>query len=126
MRLIAVLTLSSFLIASAPAPASAQGQVVPLSELHNQLDSTTRARAGNLSDIDRVLSLPAAQQAMANAKVDPAQARAAIAQLDDNELSRLADRARAAEADVEGGIIVGLLALIGLVVVIIIVVAIVA
>jgi hypothetical protein len=41
--------------------------------------------------------------------------------LDDAELSRLAARARAVEQDVEGGIIVGLLALIGLVVVVIVV-----
>ena len=39
---------------------------------------------------------------------------------------RLADRARASEKDVEGGLIVGILALIGLVVVIIIVASLVA
>jgi hypothetical protein len=46
--------------------------------------------------------------------------------LSDDELARLADRARASEKDVQGGLIVGILALIGLIVVIIIVVAIVA
>jgi len=47
----------------------------------------------------------------------------AISQLSDQELARLADQARASEKDVQGGLIVGLLALIGLIVVIIIVVA---
>jgi len=42
--------------------------------------------------------------------------------LNDEELSRLADRARAVEQDVQGGLIVGLLALIGLIVVILVVV----
>ena len=52
--------------------------------------------------------------------------RTAVATLNDEELARLADRARASEKDVEAGIIVGILALIGLIVVIIIVVSVVA
>jgi CHASE3 domain sensor protein len=125
MRLIAVLTLLSFLVVSAPPQALAQGQIVPLNELHNKLGAKADARAENLNTIDRVLSLPAAQEAMAKAKVDPGQARTAIAQLDDNELSRLADQARAAEADLQGGLLIGILALIGLIVVIIVIIAIV-
>ena len=50
----------------------------------------------------------------------------AIAQLSDDELARLATKARSAEQDVQGGLIVGLLALIGLIVVIIIVVSLVS
>jgi hypothetical protein len=52
--------------------------------------------------------------------------RAAVATLSDAELARLSDRARSSEKDVEGGLIVGILALIGLIVVIIIVVSLVA
>jgi hypothetical protein len=49
--------------------------------------------------------------------------RQAVATLNDSELARLSDRARASEKDVQGGLIVGILALIGLIVVIIIGVA---
>jgi len=67
-----------------------------------------------------VLSLPAAQEALAKSHLTTARVTTAIAELDDAELAELADRARDAEQDVEGGIIVGLLALIGLVVVVLV------
>jgi CHASE3 domain sensor protein len=127
MKPTAVLTTcASFLMLTAPPPVLAEGHVVPLAELQGKLNSQTQTRSQNITDIGRVLSLPAAQEAMQKAKINVEQARNAIAQLNDAELSRLADRARAAEADVQGGLIVGLLALIGLIVVIIIVVSIVA
>ena len=70
-------------------------------------------------------SLSAAQDALAKAHLSTAQVKTAIASLDDQELSRLAQQARAAEQDVQGGLIVGFLALIGLIVVIIVVLAVV-
>ena len=97
--------------------------IVNLSELKRDISSVQRARAQNLADIERVISLPQAQEALAKSHVNTATVRAVIADLNDQELSRLADRARVAEKEVEGGLIVGLLALIGLIVVIIIVVA---
>ncbi len=100
--------------------------ILPMKELQGQLQSVTTERAKNIEDIQRVLSYPAAAAALAKSKVSPDQMRAAVATLDDSELARLSDRARASEKDVEGGIIVGILALIGLIVVILIVVAVVA
>ena len=79
-----------------------------------------------MADIERVLSYPAAAQELAKYNVRPEQVHQAVATLTDTELARLADRARTSEADVEGGLIVGILALIGLIVVIIVVVALVA
>ena len=101
----------------------AQDHIVPLAELHGELASAAAARAANLSDIERALSLPAARDALEKAHVDQDQVRVAVSKLSDEELSRLADRARGVEQDVQGGLIVGLLAVIGLIVVIIIVVA---
>ena len=106
-----------------PRVGSAQDHIVPLTELHGELASAATARAASLSDIERALSLPAARDALEKAHVNPDQVRDAVSKLSDEELSRLADRARGAQQDVQGGLIVGLLALIGLVVVIIIVVA---
>ncbi len=73
-----------------------------------------------------MLAYPAAAQALEKSNVNQDQMRRAVATLSDDELARLADRARASEKDVQGGLIVGILALIGLIVVIIIVVALVA
>ena len=122
LALITAMTLFSYTVLPHQA-AAADHHVVSLAELQQQFSSSGTARAKNLGDIERVLSLPAAQEALAKARVNTTSVKAAIAELNDHELSRLAERARAAEQDVQGGIIVGLLALIGLVVVIIIVVS---
>ncbi len=122
----AVLTaLATTLTFLNPRVSSAQEHVLPLTELHRQLQSAAGQRARNLADLQRVLSLPPARDALKKAKVNPGQMHKAIARLNDEEVARLADRARAAEKDVEGGFIVGLLALIGLVVVILVVLAVV-
>lgn len=108
-----------------PIAAASDEHVVPLAELHQNVRSAAEQRARNISDIDRVLSYPAAREALGKSGVSPDQMRAAVATLNDQELTRLADRARASEKDVQGGLIVGILALIGLIVVIIIVISVV-
>ncbi len=121
--------LPVFLSAALLMPSLAQAadeHIVPLSELHQQARATADQRTRNLADIERVLSYPAAAQALAKANVNHDQMKTAVSTLSDDELARLADRARASEHDVQGGLIVGILALIGLIVVIIIVVAVVA
>jgi hypothetical protein len=109
-----------------PARAFAEEHVVPLSELSQEGRAAAASRAGNLADVRRVLSLPAAQDALRKAQVNTGQMNRAIAQLSDDELSQLAAKARSAEQDVQGGLIVGLLALIGLIVVILVVVSVVS
>jgi hypothetical protein len=108
-----------------PRAVFAEDHVVPLTELHRQAQSAAQERARDLDDIGRALALPEAQGMLQKAAVTPEQVRMAVATLSDQEVARLADRARIAQQDVHGGLIVGLLALIGLVVVIIIVVAVV-
>ena len=124
LALITAMTLFSYTVLPHQA-AAADHHVVSLAELQQQISSSSATRAKNLGDIERVLSLPAAQEALAKAHLNTMRVKAAIAELNDHELSRLADQARAAEQDVQGGIIVGILALIGLVVVILIVLAVV-
>lgn len=120
LALITTLTVFSYVMMPRPA-AAAQAHIVNLSELENELSVAQQERAGNLADIERVLSLPAAQDALAKSRLSTDRVMTAVAELDSAELSRLADQARVAEKDVEGGLIVGLLALIGLVVVIVVV-----
>lgn len=122
----ALVTALAICHALAPARAFADDHVVPLSELSQQARDAAATRAGNMADLQRVLSLPAAQDALRKARVDTGQMNRAIAQLSDDELSQLATKARSAEQEVQGGLIVGLLALIGLIVVIIIVVSLVS
>jgi hypothetical protein len=116
--------LISFAVWQCSFAASAMGSehLVPLRELHNRLQSAAEARGRNIADIERVLSYPAAAEALKKSNVSADQVRTAVATLSDAELARFADRARASEKDVQGGLIVGILALIGLIVVIIIVV----
>lgn len=110
----------------APTMASAQDHVVPLAEVERAVSSKAEARAKSLEDIDRVMSLPAATKELQRAKVTQSQVHAAVSTLSDKELARLAQQARDAEQEVQGGFIFGILALIGLIVVIVVVLAIVA
>jgi cytoskeletal protein RodZ len=121
-----VLAVTVFTFTLLPENAAGQDHVVPLSELQQKLRSAAEQRTKNIADIERVLSYPAAAEALQKYNVNQEQMRRAVATLSDEEVARLAERARASEKDVQAGIIVGLLALIGLIVVILIVVAIVA
>ena len=105
---------------------AAEEHVVPLQQLQTDAQAASAARAKNIADIERVLSYPAAREALQKSNVNTDQMHKAVATLDDQELARLANQARASEKDVQGGLIVGILALIGLIVVIIIVVSLVA
>lgn len=122
---LAVITALAVFTYVMPQPAVAETHVVGLSELQQDLSHSHEARAKDLGDIERVLSLPAAQEALSAAHLEMPRVESAIASLNDAELSRLAVRARAVEQDVQGGVIVGLLALIGLIVVVIVVISVV-
>jgi hypothetical protein len=81
----------------------ADDHVVPLSDLHRDVNSLASERAKNLADVGRVLAAPAVQEQLSKANVRSDRVQAAISQLDDSELARLADRARAAEQDIRAG-----------------------
>jgi phosphopentomutase len=119
------LAMSFAMFAVTTKQAAAQEHVVPLAELQGKLRSVSEQRGRNIADIQRVLAYPAAAEALQKASVNRDQVKVAVATLNDAELARLADQARASEKDVQGGLIIGILALIGAIVVIIIVVAVV-
>jgi hypothetical protein len=106
-----------------PVFVQADDHIVPLDDVHQQARSSSETRAKNIADIERVLSYPAAAEALQKSHVNQEQMRKAVATLDDSELARLSNQARSSEQDVKGGLIVGILALIGLIVVIIVVVS---
>jgi hypothetical protein len=121
-RPVAVLTALAVLALTAPM-AAAEDHIVPLKALHARLYQEAQRRAENLAAVDKILALPAAGEALHKAGFDAAQAHAAVSLLNDQELSKLALQARQVDHEVQGGLIVGLLAIIGLIVVIIIVVS---
>jgi hypothetical protein len=123
-RSCAVVAATTFFVVSMQA--SAQQHVVPLAELQSKVQAISKDRAQNIADIERVLSYPAAVQALEKSGVKQEQVRTAVATLSNDELARFAEKARASENDVQGGLLVGVLALIGLIVVILIIIAIVA
>ena len=118
-RLMALTTTWAMFIV--PTMASAQDHVVPLAEVERAMRTKSEARAESIADIDRVMALAPAVKELQRVNVTPGQVHAAVSALNDEEVARLAQRARGAEHEVQGGIVVGLLALIGLIVVIVIV-----
>lgn len=108
-----------------PRAGAAREHVVPLREIQRQVEARSEAVARDRADIERVLALPAARDTLRKSNIASEQVHTAVAMLSPEELSRFAAQARLVEKDVEGGIIVGILALIGLVVVILIVLAVV-
>lgn len=117
----AILTAWAVTVFCMPGNLAAQERILPSTELHRELQKTSQARQRNWDIIQRVLSTPAGQDLMKEARLDPGQVKKAVSQLSDAELAKLAQQARSAEDDLAGGLIVGLLALIGLIVVIIVV-----
>jgi hypothetical protein len=95
---------------------------VPLSELHRDVNSAASRRARNLADIDRVLSTPEAREQLSRTNLGSGKIQAAISRLDDEELARLADRARAAGQDIRAGGKGEILFIAGLAVVILVIV----
>jgi hypothetical protein len=106
--------------------AQAQDHVAPLSTVRQDLERATSQRATNIAEIERLLARPEAQQELAKAKLGSGQVQKAIAVMNDEELSRLAARARSADQDVQGGFIKTILAIIGAITVIVIVLAVLA
>jgi hypothetical protein len=103
LAIVAALSILSFTTSPVRASQQSEEHVVPLSDLQRDVNFTASQRARNLADIDRVLSAPVAQEQLSKANVSSVQVKAAISHLDDKELARLADRARAANQDVRGG-----------------------
>lgn len=121
-RPVAIVTAWAISWFTIPGNLQAQEQIIPASQLHTELQKAAQSRQANLATLERVLASDAAQQRMKAVRLDPAQVRTAVSQLDDRELQRLAQMAAAAETDMAAGLfgtLFTLLAIIGAIVVII-------
>jgi hypothetical protein len=90
------------MLAAAPS-ASAQTHVVSPAALHQQVVDAGRARAANMEKLSQFLTSPQADQAVGRAHMDPAQVRAAVSTLSDQELAQLSARAAQAQRDFAAG-----------------------
>ena len=110
-------------------PQSAAAHVVPITKLNDDVHSATAARQANIAAVQKVLNTSQAQQVLSAANLDKTKAEKAVSLLSDQDLSKLAQQANQAEADIAAGLTRGqtsLLILAGAVVVIILVIAAVA
>src|SRR2546423_9302217 len=84
---------------AAPQAPDKQKHVVPLQELNNDAAQPMNIRQSNEASVRRLLSSEAGRQALKSANVDYKRVDKAVGQLSDEDLAKLAQRARQAERD---------------------------
>jgi hypothetical protein len=104
--------------------AAVEDHVVSLQALQEQIAIASATRQQNIATVTGFLSSPAAERAMRDARMDPAQVRTAVPTLSNQELASLATRAQNAQQQFAGGMISNdMLLLVVLIVAVIIIVA---
>lgn len=83
--------------------AQQQDHVVSINELRGDVAQSAATRKANEAAVRKFLSSDRAQQALKSAHLDVRRVDKAVAQLNDDELARLAAKAEKAEADFAAG-----------------------
>jgi hypothetical protein len=101
---VCVLGIAALFVAVEP-PARAQDQrhVVSLSDLRKDAARPAQTRQANEEAVRTLLSSDQGQKALKSAKLDYQKADQAIGQLSDEDLAKLAERSRQAQADFAAG-----------------------
>ena len=92
-----------FVAAEIPARAQEQQHVVSLSELSKDAARPAQTRQGNEEAVRTLLSSDQGQKALKSAKLDYQKVDKAVGQLSDEDLAKLAERSRQAQADFAAG-----------------------
>ena len=108
---IALVTLFAFLLSPLRAATPAAEHLVTPQELGQRLEQVQSQRAQDRADLQRLFEHEQAREALRGAGLDPVEVTAAIPQLDDETLAELAEKARAVDSDVSGGLLGGLILL---------------
>jgi hypothetical protein len=103
LRAATAAVLAATLAGFAPAGLQAAEHVVPSEALTQRLESDAAQRAADEQALIRLFEAESSQKTLAAAGLDAQQAVAGVSALNADELSRLADRARAYQADVAAG-----------------------
>lgn len=92
-----------FVAAGVPARAQDKQHVVSLGDLNKDAARPAQTRQANEAAVRTLLSSDQGQKALKSAKLDYQKVDKAIGQLSDEDLSRLAERSRQAQADFAAG-----------------------
>ncbi|HKW64859.1 MAG TPA: hypothetical protein VJN89_20055 [Candidatus Acidoferrum sp.] len=92
-----------FVAAGAPARAQDKQHVVSIGDLNKDAARPTQTRQANEEAVRTLLSSDQGQKALKSAKLDYQKVDKAIGQLSDEDLSKLAERSRQAQADFAAG-----------------------
>lgn len=92
-----------FVAAGVPARAQDKQHVVSLGDLSKDAAGPMRTRQANEAAVRTLLSSDEGQKALQSVKLDYQKVDKAIGQLSDEDLSRLAERSRQAQADFAAG-----------------------
>ncbi|HEX3985125.1 MAG TPA: hypothetical protein VHX13_00845 [Acidobacteriaceae bacterium] len=112
------------LLASSLAVRAQDTHLVSPTQMQQQVQTATAARQQNIETLNHFLATPAAEKAIKDAKIDPAQVKDAIPTLSNAELASLSARAAHAQSQfAAGGLTTLALTLIILAVVLIILLA---
>lgn len=93
----------SVLVTALSARLVAETHLVSPADLQKQAVATTAVRQHNVQTVKQFLSSPTAEKAIKSAQMDPVKVKAAVATLNDEELTRLAARAEKAQVDFAAG-----------------------
>jgi len=92
-----------FVAAELPARAQDQQHVVSLSDLNKDASRPAQTRQANEQAVRTLLSSEQGQKALKSAKLDYQKVDRAVGQLSDEDLAKLAERSRQAQADFAAG-----------------------
>src|SRR5258706_7371888 len=98
-----VLVLLLGLILTSPGITLAQDHVVSAGEIQKDAAGASAARQQHMQQLDGFLSSKEAQQALKSAHMDGQEVKAAVQELDDEDLTRLSARAEKAQRDFAAG-----------------------
>ena len=98
-----VLVLLLGLILTSPGAALAQDHVVSPGEIQKDAAGASAARQQHVQQLDGFLSSKEARQALKSAHMDSQEVKAAVQQLDDEDLARLSARAEKAQREFAAG-----------------------
>jgi len=103
LRPTVAVVLAGAMACMAPMGLSAADHVVPAEALTQQLEADSARRAANEQSLRELFQSESARKTLNAAGLDAEQVTTSVAALGDEDLSRLAERARAFQSDVAAG-----------------------
>lgn len=103
LRPVVAAVLAGAMVSMAPASLSAADHIVPSETLTQRLEASSAQRAADEEVLQDLFQADSSRATLEAAGLDAEQVAAGVAALDDADLSRLAERARAFQQEVAAG-----------------------